>query len=136
MSNPTGSRRPMSPFMIGPYYKPQLTSMLSITHRACGVALTAGMLFVTWWLLALSLGPDAYARFATVASGPLGRIVMLGLAFCLVFHSLNGIRHLFWDAGKGLDIPTTYASGWSVLVLSIVGTAAIGWWLFIAGGAA
>jgi succinate dehydrogenase / fumarate reductase, cytochrome b subunit len=136
MSNPTGSRRPLSPFMIGPYYRPQLTSMLSITHRACGVVLTAGMLLVTAWLLALAAGPDAYGRAAALAAGPFGRVVLLGLGFCLVFHLLNGLRHLFWDAGKGLDIPTTYASGWAVLALSLVATAALAWCLFFAGGAA
>jgi len=136
MSNPTGSRRPMSPFMIGPYYKPQLTSMLSITHRGCGVVLTGGMLLVTLWLLALAAGPDGYARVATVAAGPIGRLVLLGLGFCIVFHLLNGLRHLFWDAGKGLDIPTTYLSGWAVLALSLVATAVLGWCLFMAGGGA
>lgn len=136
MSNPTGSRRPLSPFMIGPYYKPQLTSMLSITHRGCGVALTAGMLLVAWWLVALAAGPEAYAKVADVAAGPIGRLVLLALGFCLVFHLLNGVRHLFWDAGKGLDIPTTYASGWAVLALSIVATAGFAWLLFARGGAA
>lgn len=136
MSNPTGRQRPMSPFMIGPYYKPQLTSMLSITHRGCGVMLTIGMLFVAWWLLALAAGPDAYAKFSEVAAGPIGRVVILGLGFCLVFHLLNGVRHLFWDAGKGLDIPTTYASGWAVLLISLVTTAGLAWMLFMRGGAA
>lgn len=136
MSNPTGSRRPMSPFMIGPYYKPQLTSMLSITHRGCGIVLTAGMFLVTAWLLALAAGPEMYAKVLAIVAGPIGRIVLLGLAFSLVFHLLNGIRHLFWDVGKGLDIPTTYFSGWSVLVLAIVATAGIGWMLFMPGGGA
>ena len=43
MSNPTGRQRPMSPFMIGPYYRPQMTSISSILVRITGLALIAGI---------------------------------------------------------------------------------------------
>ena len=67
MSTPKPSsvpNRPLSPFMIGPYYKPQLTSMLSITHRATGMGLSAGTLLLAGWLIALASGPAAYAAYA------------------------------------------------------------------------
>lgn len=126
--------RPLSPFMIGPYYKAQLTSMLSITHRGTGVFLTLGGLVLAWWLVALAGGPGSYERFAGFADSLPGRLVLLALAFSLIFHLLNGIRHLFWDAGMGLDIPRAYATGWSVLFGSIAGTAIVAWLAF--GGAA
>ena len=130
----TPRSRPLSPFMIGPYYKAQLTSMLSITHRGTGVFLTFGGLVLAWWLTALAGGPESYARFAGFADHIIGRLVLLGLAFSLIFHLLNGIRHLFWDVGMGLDIPRAYATGWTVLFGSIVGTAIVAWLAF--GGAA
>lgn len=135
MSTPSpGSRRPLSPFMIGPYYRPQLTSMLSILHRATGVALCAGALGLAWWLVATAAGPTAHAQFSACAHSPLGLIVVLGFAFSLIYHWLNGIRHLLWDLGWGLELPRAYASGWLVLALSVAGTAAVGWRLL--GGAA
>lgn len=126
--------RPLSPFMIGPYYKAQLTSMLSITHRGTGVFLTFGGLVLAWWLAALAGGPGSYARFAGFADSLPGRLILLALAFSLIFHLLNGIRHLFWDAGMGLDVPRAYATGWSVLFGSLAATAIVAWLAF--GGAA
>ena len=124
MSTPqAGKERPMSPFMIGPYYKPQLTSMLSITHRGTGVFLAFGAFLLAWWLMAAASGPERYAQFVECARHPLGMLVLAGLAFSLIYHWLNGIRHLFWDIGWGFQIDKTYASGWAVLVLSLLGTA-------------
>ena len=132
MSTP-GKQRPLSPFMIGPYYKPQLTSMLSITHRATGVFLAIAALGLAWWLNALAAGPAEYERFLDLVRGIPGAIVALGLVFSLAFHFFNGIRHLMWDAGWGLDIPRTYATGWAVLLLAILVTLAAGWLAFGAG---
>jgi len=126
----TNPKRPMSPFMIGPYYKPQLTSMLSITHRGTGMFLAFGALLLAWWLVATANGPESYARFAGIADSLLGRLVLLGLMFSLLFHLLNGLRHLLWDIGWGLEVPRAYATGWAVLFTSLVATAVIGWLTF------
>lgn len=138
MSEPTpASQRPMSPFMLGPYYRPQLTSVLSITHRITGVVLTFGGFVLAAWLLAVAAGPDAHAAFSGLLGlrgGWLGRVVLLGFAFCLIYHLLNGIRHLLWDIGWGFDIPTTYRTGWTVVALALVGTLIVGW-LGLGGGA-
>ncbi len=134
MSSTRPKQRPLSPFMIGPYYRPQLTSMLSITHRATGVFLTFGGLVLTWWLFALAGGPESYARFDAFASSWLGRLILVALAYSLVYHVLNGLRHLLWDIGWGLEIPRAYATGWIVLFGSIAGTAAIVYYAFGSGG--
>jgi succinate dehydrogenase / fumarate reductase cytochrome b subunit len=93
--------RPLSPFMIGPYYRPQITSVLSIMHRGAGVFLAFGAIVLVVWLLAAAGSRTAYERFAEIAGSPVG--IALGLAFlvALVFHFLNGIRHLLWDIGWG-----------------------------------
>ena len=126
--------RPLSPHLQ--VYRPQLTSMLSFTHRATGVALAVGLVWLVVWICAAAGSADTYAGVAWFNGSILGRIFLFGWTACLFYHLFNGIRHLFWDAGKGLDIPTTYASGWSVLALSLVATAGLGWWLFLSGGAA
>lgn len=127
-------KRPLSPFMIGPYYRPQITSMMSIAHRGSGVVLALGSLALVWWLLAVAAGGDAHAAFVACAASPLGKAALFAYSAALVYHFLNGLRHLVWDAGRGYDIPTVYASGYTVLVLAVLLTAGL-WW-FALGGAA
>lgn len=117
-------QRPVSPFMIGPYYKPQLTSLMSITHRASGVFLSiVGTPLLLWFLIAVARGPDSYAAMLASLDGWLGTLVVAVSLLCLSFHLLNGIRHLVWDTGKALDIKTAYTTGWLVLVGTAVLTA-------------
>ena len=119
------SNRPLSPFMIGPYYKPQLTSMLSITHRATGMALSFGTLALAGWLVALASGPEAFAAYATHLGAWYGQIVLLGFSWALLYHLCNGIRHLFWDIGKGYSLPVAYGSGYAVVAISFLLTGAV-----------
>ena len=114
-------QRPISPFMIGPYYKPQLTSIMSITHRASGVFLSLiGAPLLMWWLIAVSNGPEAYQTMQDCLGGLVGSLIVIASVFCLSFHFLNGIRHLVWDTGRALDIESAYKLGWMVLAGSIL----------------
>lgn len=117
--------RPISPHLQ--VYRWQLTSVMSILHRASGVLLALGLFGFAWWLLALDAGGDRYAHAAALAASPLGVILLFGFSLALVFHLLNGVRHLLWDMGWGFELSETYSSGWTVAVLTIVFTAAI--WL-------
>jgi succinate dehydrogenase / fumarate reductase cytochrome b subunit len=108
--------RPLSPHLQ--VYKPQLTSVLSISHRATGIALSVGTLLLLWWLIAAASGPEAYAVFSGFLGSWLGILLLIGWTYSLFFHLCNGIRHLVWDAGYGFDLPTTYASGWGVVAAS------------------
>jgi succinate dehydrogenase / fumarate reductase cytochrome b subunit len=110
--------------MIGPYYRPQMTSVLSITHRATGVVLSlAGVPLLLWWLVALSSGAEAWETMQSCLSGPAGLVLAVGGLFSLSFHFYNGIRHLVWDAGRGLEIKAAYRSAWLVLAGSAITTA-------------
>jgi len=111
------SQRPLSPHLQ--IYRPQLTSVLSITHRITGVALVIGTLVLVYWLLAAASGPEAYASAQALLGSWLGRVVMLGFSYALFFHLCNGIRHLFWDVGLGFELKTAYASGNAVIAVSI-----------------
>jgi succinate dehydrogenase / fumarate reductase cytochrome b subunit len=118
--------RPLSPHLQ--IYRPQLTSVLSITHRATGVALAVGTLLLAWWLIAAATGPEAYAVVQGVLASWIGRLLLLGWTVSLFYHLCNGIRHLFWDVGYGFELRTTYVSGWLVILATIVLTAATWYW--------
>ena len=109
--------RPLSPHLQ--IYKPQLTSVLSITHRATGIALAVGTLLLVWWLCAAALGPDAYASVQAFCHHWFGRLLLFGWTYALFFHLCNGIRHLFWDIGRGFELKNAYASGWAVVIAAI-----------------
>ena len=125
------AKRPLSPHLQ--VYKPQLTSVLSITHRMTGVALFFGILVLVWWLWALGDGALAYALFTTVIRSWIGNVFLLGWAFCFYYHLANGLRHLYWDMGKGYDLPATYRTGWIVLSSSVVLTALTAYFFLFAG---
>ena len=119
------ANRPLSPFMIGPYYRAQLTSMLSIVHRITGVGLSLGTVLLVGWLIALASGPWAYAEFVGHLNAWYGQLLLLGWSWSLLYHLCNGVRHLFWDLGYGFELKTAYRSGYAVIALSLLLTAAV-----------
>ena len=120
-------QRPLSPHLQ--VYRPQLTSMMSIIHRATGVALTTGTLVLAAWLVAVAIGGETYKMVAMAVAHPLGQFVLFGYSAALIYHALNGIRHMTWDLGFGLTIPEVYRSGHIVLFLTFLLTACL--WLAI-----
>ena len=84
------------------------------------MALAVGTLLLVWWLFAVAAGADAFAAAQSFWYSWIGRLLLLGWSWSLFFHLCNGIRHLCWDAGWGFELKTTYRSGWTVVVASIV----------------
>ncbi|GHD39240.1 succinate dehydrogenase, cytochrome b556 subunit [Thalassobaculum fulvum] len=125
----SADRRPLSPHLQ--IYKPQLTSVLSISHRITGIALAVGTLLLTWWLLAAAAGPDAFAAVQGFLGSWLGYLILFGFSYALMYHLCAGIRHLFWDAGYGFELETVYKSGWATVIASAVLTV-IAWAIAIA----
>ena len=125
----SAERRPLSPHLQ--IYKPQLTSVLSISHRITGVGLAAGTLLLTWWLLAAAAGPEAFATVQGVLGSWIGYLILFGFSYALMYHLCNGVRHLFWDAGRGFELPTVYKTGWAVVIGSAALTV-IAWAIAIA----
>ena len=99
--------------------------VLSIMHRATGIALGVGTLLLTWWVVAISGGREAYEAFQAFIIHPIGRFVLFGFTFALIFHALNGLRHLFWDLGKGIELTEVKRSGTLVVILSLALTTAV-----------
>jgi succinate dehydrogenase / fumarate reductase cytochrome b subunit len=114
--------RPLSPDLQ--IYRPQLTSVLSISHRLTGIALSVGSLLLILWLIAAATGPQAYSLVQSFIRSWLGVLLMFAWTFSLFFHLCNGIRHLVWDAGYGFELRTIYASGWTVVAASTALTVA------------
>ena len=122
--------RPLSPHIQ--IYRPQLTSVLSIVHRGAGIALGVGAAFFACWLLAAAAGPEAFRCAQEFFSSILGIVVLAGFSFALFYHLCNGIRHLFWDAGMGLELDQAYRSGWAVVGGAVLLTAVAWVWAFAA----
>lgn len=124
------SDRPLSPHLQ--VYKPQMTSVLSILHRATGYALAVGMIMVVWWLVAAATGPEAYDTAMAFAEHPLGTLMIFGWSFALFYHTCNGIRHLFWDMGYLFKIENAYKAGYVVLFCAGALTTAV--WYGVCSG--
>lgn len=113
------NHRPISPHIQ--IYKWQLTSVMSILHRMTGVFLCSLVLVLVAWLVSLR-NPEAFECFKNIVHHPLTQIYLVGIIFSLFYHLSNGIRHLLWDMGYGLDLKTTYLSGWLVLSVTLLAT--------------
>lgn len=112
--------RPLSPHIQ--VYRPQITSVLSIAHRITGVALTAGTLLLTWWLVAAAYGPEQFATVQGFIGSWIGQLLLWGFTFALFYHLGNGVRHLAWDFGWGFELDRLRTSGLAVLVFAGVAT--------------
>jgi len=102
---------------------------LSILHRATGVAMSLGLIVLALWLMNVLLGGASYDQFLGLMSGVVGRGLLLGWSFAFFLHLANGVRHLFWDFGRGFELSQANASAWFVLLLAISMTAIF--WLLL-----
>jgi len=113
MADVNRGNRPLSPHMT--IYRPQITSVLSILHRITGVGLTLGVVLVVWWLVAGAVSADYFATVDGLMTSWLGLLVMVASLWALWFHALNGVRHLWWDTGRGFELDAVSRSGWVVV---------------------
>jgi succinate dehydrogenase / fumarate reductase cytochrome b subunit len=116
--------RPLSPHLQ--VYKPQITSVLSILHRLTGIGLAAGAVVLVCWLNAAAYGPDAFESAQGLLATWFGRLLLLGWTWALFYHLCNGIRHMYWDVGRGLELRQVQITGWFVVVASL-GFTLISW---------
>ncbi|PJE35993.1 succinate dehydrogenase, cytochrome b556 subunit [Pseudooceanicola lipolyticus] len=120
MADVNRGNRPLSPFMLGKYYRPQITSMSSIMVRITGIASLGTAFLVVCWLLAAATSDAAYATMNGLLTGWFGDLVMLLAAWAIWYHMLGRLRHVIWDFGYGLDLATSEKMGWGMFVLATV----------------
>ncbi len=120
--------RPLSPHLQ--VYRWQITMAMSIFHRITGVALAIAALGLAIWLIALAGSDALFAQVSALLASLPGQVVLIAASAGLIYHLLNGIRHLIWDAGRGMSIPAVYRGGYAVIVLTVLLTAGI--WLLAA----
>jgi succinate dehydrogenase / fumarate reductase, cytochrome b subunit len=120
--------RPTSPHVW--LYRWQIGNTLSILHRFTGAALALGLIALSYWFVSLAGGPESYAAAARLLASPLGLVILLGWTFSFLFHLLNGVRHLFWDAGKGFERTQRHVSGWLAVLGAIALTLCVAAWVW------
>jgi succinate dehydrogenase / fumarate reductase cytochrome b subunit len=102
----------------------------SILHRVTGMALSiAGLAILTWWLVAIAQGPEAFALFMTAATHPVGLVVLIGLTWSFFQHLLSGVRHLAMDTGAAFELGINKRFAVLTIVGSVLLTAVLWAWL-------
>jgi len=118
MADVNRGNRPLSPHLT--VYRPQWTSMTSILTRLTGNALIVATLLIVWWFVAASTSEAAFATANAVITSWFGDLVLTLSLWALWYHLLAGLRHLYWDTGRGLEIETAEMLGKAVVGGSVV----------------
>ncbi len=125
----TMRERPLSPHLQ--IYKLELPMVLSGLHRITGIALSVGSILLVAWISSAVYSAEAFASMNRFLGGYIGQFVLFGWTFSLIYHSVNGVRHLIWDTGRLLEVKQIHSSGKIVLAIAIVLTL-LAW--ILAGG--
>ena len=118
MADVNRGNRPLSPHLT--IYRLPMTAVTSILNRITGVALLGAGLIVVWWLLAAASSPEYFAIADGVITSFPGDVIMTLAVWALWYHALGGLRHLYWDSGKGLDVETAEMLSYGILGGSVV----------------
>ena len=120
--------KPLSPHLQ--IYKPQITSMSSITHRITMIFIGFSLFIWTFFLYKLSIGGGEFRQCLSYFNTFFGKTYLIILCFCLTYHFLNGIRHIFWDFGIGFDLCISKTISWGIFAISILFSIIVTWRLF------
>ena len=125
-------QRPLSPHIQ--IYKPLVNMVMSILHRITGAALYLGTLLLAWWLIAAATGPDYFSYVSSWFAAWYGKAILIGYTWALLHHMLGGLRHFIWDTGRGYDLTTIDQLSWGSIILSVILTGIIWYWVATSGG--
>tara|TARA_A100001234_G_C12586118_1_gene368347 strand:+ start:666 stop:1046 length:381 start_codon:yes stop_codon:yes gene_type:complete len=109
---------PISPHLQ--IYKPQITSILSITHRITGFGLNLALILLSLWIISFGLGSDVYANFVTIFETIFVKIIVYFIVLGISYHALNGIRHILWDFGLMISNKAALVSGLVIIFTSVI----------------
>ena len=122
------SARPLSPHLS--VYRFVHTLMLSILHRITGVWVSMGLCALVFWLASIAAGEAEYARASALLGSGLFRVLLLSWLAAYCYHFVNGLRHLAWDAGFGLERLQVRRTARIVVIVALVGFLALAYFLF------
>ena len=125
----TDFNNPLSPHLQ--IYRWHISSLLSITQRISSIINLLALVLIFIWVFVLSAGENNYESFLLVINSFVGKFILIGFSWSMIFHLLSGIRHLVWDLGYGFEIKTANMSGIIVIISSLVLT--VIFWLFARG---
>lgn len=120
MADVNRGNRPLSPFMIGQYYRPQMTSMSSIFIRITGIGMLLAALLIVWWFLAAATSPGYFAVVNGLLTSWFGDLVLFLSLLAFWYHALGGLRHLYWDNGGNMEVEFAEKLGWGMIGGSVV----------------
>ena len=123
------SKNPLSPHLQ--IYRWQISSLISITHRITGILNFLGLIFISFWICSIGISENLFEYFSIFFKSFIGKFILIGFTWSMIFHVLSGIRHLAWDLGYGFEIKTANISGAIVILLSLLLT--IIFWLLARG---
>ena len=118
MADVNRGNRPLSPHLS--IYRPQLTSMTSILTRITGIGLLVSALLIVWWFLAAATSSGYFDVVNGILTSWFGDLVLFLSLWAVWYHLLAGLRHLYWDTGRGLEIETAEKLGWGVVIGSVL----------------
>ena len=125
MADGATSGRPLSPHLQ--IWRFTVTMAASITHRGTGAGLYFGTLLIAVWVSALAFFAGSFSAISAFINSPIGLIIITGYVWALSFHMMNGLRHLYWDSGRGLAPKTATMTAWLIYVASLLLTVFIMW---------
>jgi succinate dehydrogenase / fumarate reductase, cytochrome b subunit len=120
--------RPLSPHLS--IYRFQHTMALSILHRISGVWLSVGLVALVYWVASVAGGEAAYEHARSLLGGWFFRLLLLTWLAALCYHFANGLRHLCWDAGWGLEREQARRTARVVVVVTLLGLLVAAYFLF------
>lgn len=121
------AQRPLSPHLG--IYRWQISNTLSILHRLTGVALSLGSLLLAVWLWCAAYAPQTHAMLHEFFASPIGLFLLFGWSVAFYYHLAAGIRHLFWDSGRGFRVPVMTRTGQLVVAFTLLATG--GTWAYL-----
>jgi succinate dehydrogenase / fumarate reductase cytochrome b subunit len=124
--------RPLSPHLQ--IYRPLINMTMSILHRITGIVLYFGTLLLAWWLIAAAIGPSYFKFVNSIATSPIGLLILLGYSWAMIHHMIGGIRHLIWDTGRAFSLSAINTLSWLTILGSLLVTAAVWTGIFISRG--
>lgn len=111
-------RRPLSPHLQ--IYRVQITSGLSALHRISGLVLNGLWVLICAYLALTIVRPEWAQLLHVYSAGWVMKTIVVVYGVAFLYHMLNGLRHVTWDLGWGLELEQVHATGKRVMSATVI----------------